>query len=64
MEPIFYFYNKKKLSLRLSPPPLTEPEENAVYTSPTVRMMGTVGMATFKETQARQFSYAACCIQK
>ena len=23
-------------------PPLTEPEENAVYTSPTVRMMGTV----------------------
>jgi len=33
----------------LRTPPLTEPEENALVSEPTVRMMGTVGAATFKE---------------
>ena len=33
----------------LRPPPLTEPEENALVCEPTVRMMGTVGVATFKD---------------
>ena len=32
----------EKLRLWLRPPPLTEPEENALVFEPTVRMMGTV----------------------
>ena len=35
--------------LRIRTPPLTEPEENALICEPTVRMMGTVGVATFKD---------------
>ncbi len=33
----------------LRTPPLTEPEENAMVCEPTVRMMGTVGAATFND---------------
>ena len=33
------------------PPPLTEPEKNALVCGPTVRMMGTVGVAPFKDAQ-------------
>jgi len=41
--------SQEKFRLLLSTPPLTEPEENALVCEPTVRMMGTVVVAAFKD---------------
>ena len=40
---------KKLVNAWFRTPPLTEPEENALVCEPTVRMMGTVGAAAFKD---------------